>query len=129
MDPTIALILGILMRWIHITSIVVLIGGAFYVWRSREPLSPAFRVLIWPAIVATVGSGLYNFLTKPSYPPHYHMWFGIKMVLALHVIGVLALLSRGNAPQAKQQTRMASACMSAFFIIAISAYLRWMSIH
>ena len=128
MDPTIALILGILMRWIHIASTVVLIGGVFYAWRARQPLSPGFRAVIWPAILATVAAGLYNFLTKPSYPPHYHMWFGIKMLFVLHILAVLALLSRGSAPEAKQSRWMASAAISGFIVIAISAYLRWMSL-
>jgi hypothetical protein len=128
MNPTIALTLGLLMRWIHITSVVVLVGGVFYAWRSREEVSAAFRVIIWPAIVTLVGSGLYNFITKPAYPPHYHMWFGIKMLFVLHILAILALLARGTAPEAKQHRWLAGIAMSAVIVIAISAYLRWMSL-
>jgi uncharacterized membrane protein len=128
MDPTLAMILGVLMRWLHVSTVVVLIGGVLYAWRSREPLSPAFRILIWPAIILTVAAGVYNFLTKPSYPPHYHMWFGIKMLFVLHIIAVLGLLSRGTAPEAKQHRWMASVGMSALIVFAISAYLRWISL-
>ena len=43
---------------------------------------------------------LYNFLTKKSYPPGYHMWFGIKFLLALHVLSMLILLTRRTSKKA-----------------------------
>ncbi len=28
---------------------------------------------------------MYNYATKASYPPSYHMWMGIKLLLVLHI--------------------------------------------
>src|SRR5216684_2165570 len=112
MGPTVRAVLAVCMRWIHITSIVTLIGGFIY---ARFALAPVlatlgeseagrlsrrivegFRPLLYTVLVTALGSGLYNYLNKASYPPHYHM-----------VIGMV---------------------ISGLIVIAISAYLRWLSL-
>jgi hypothetical protein len=128
MDPTLAAILGVFFRWLHIMSVVVLIGGILYARSIGGKLAPSFRTTIYGGIVALLISGLYNFLTKPSYPPHYHMWFGIKMLLVLHVFAVSILLTVPAATEEKQRRRMTGIAISATVIIAISAYLRWISL-
>jgi hypothetical protein len=81
--------------------------------------------------LALLGSGLYNFFTKPSYPPAYHMWFGIKMLLVLHVFGVGFLLGMPPGSPEKEARRprlMTGVVISGFCIILISGYLRWISL-
>lgn len=142
MDPTLAAVLGILMRWVHIASVIVLLGGAAY---ARFVLAPAlahagprsplggelaarFRVFIFTAIGALLISGLYNFLTKSSYPPRYHMWFGIKVLLALHVFAVALLYGTKPVEEAKRTRWLSGIVISGAAIVAISAYLRWISL-
>ena len=84
MDPTLATVLGVFMRWVHIISVVILIGGLFYARGIGTTISPWFRPKIWIGLGGILVSGTYNLLTKSSVPPMYHMWFGIKMLLALH---------------------------------------------
>lgn len=122
------MVLGVGMRWVHITSIVILIGSAYYVLRTRSVFKPVFRTTIYTAIATAFLSGLYNFLTKPSYPPHYHMWFGIKFLLALHVFAALIIAVRREEATPKFERSLRILLISGALIIAISAYLRWISL-
>src|ERR1043166_8954317 len=81
--------LPIAMRWLHIASVVILLGGVFYARFTAGSLDTRFKPVAYAAIGGILGSGLYNFLSKTVYPPHYHMWFGIKMLLALHVFAII----------------------------------------
>jgi hypothetical protein len=144
MDPTLRAMLGVSMRWIHITSVVTLLGGFIF---ARFALAPAlatmaesargvlgdkvlanFRPLLYTVLVTVLGSGLYNYLTKPSYPPHYHMWIGIKFLFVMHIFAVAILYSTVNAEESKRNRWLTGMIASGLIIIAISAYLRWISL-
>ena len=89
------------MRWIHIASVVTLIGGFIYARFVLAPalasLAPAerngltaavqstFRPLLFTVIATALISGMYNYATKASYPPGYHMWMGIKLLFVFHI--------------------------------------------
>src|SRR6266446_6082542 len=104
MDPIAGAVLAIAMRWTHILSMVTVLGGLLHAKIVVEPalamlpaeehsklaatLNDRFRPWLRLAIVTLVLSGLYNLVTKPNIPPGYNMWFGIKMLLALHIIAV-----------------------------------------
>ena len=144
MDPTLRTVLGICMRWIHIASVVTLVGSYIY---ARFILTPAlaalgdsireafhrqvmerFRPLLYILIITILGSGLYNYLTKSSYPPGYHMWIGIKFLLVLHIFAVTILYTLPGADEGKRNRWLTGMVYSAFAIIAISAWLRWTSL-
>jgi len=133
------------MRWIHIASVVTLIGGFIY---ARFVLGPAlgsvpasegeavgaaavrsFRGLLYTVLVTIVGSGIYNFATKASYPPGYQMWFGIKMLLVLHIAASAILYSVRSSNQAKRNRTALSITISGLVVIAISNYLRYLSLR
>ena len=120
-------LLGVLFRWLHITSVVILIGGIFYARFLAGELSPRFRGWTYGAVAALIGSGLYNLLTKASYPAGYHMWFGIKMLLVLHVIVVALLMTTPAVDHSKRLRLMSGVALSGLTVILISAWLRWMS--
>jgi uncharacterized membrane protein len=143
MDPGVRAVLAVLMRWIHITSIVTLIGGFVY---ARLALAPAlaslpdadreafsrrvtavFRPLLYTVMVTALGSGLYNYLTKAVYPERYHMWMGIKLLIVLHIFSAAILYARPSATDAKRSRTAAGLVLSGLVVIAISAYLRWIS--
>ena len=85
MDPAVRTVLALLMRWTHVISVIALLGGFFY---ARLVLAPAlaalpgterrtlgdqaaarFRPILVTVVFTILGSGLYNYLTKPSFPP------------------------------------------------------------
>lgn len=132
--------LNIFMRFVHILSAVALAGGAL-VWRfaaipATEPLADdtrrkvgdamarAWRPFVFLASAGILISGIYNFLRKKGLPPAYHAVFGIKVLLALHVIAVLILVAKpGNEKRSRQLTGV---IFSAVLIVALSAVLRWL---
>ena len=143
MDPTTRAVLAVCIRWIHIASVVTLLGGLIY---ARLVLSPAlatlaageretvrkraidgFRPLLFTAMVMILGSGAYNYATKASYPPHYHMVIGIKFLFVLHIFSVAILYSLPGADQAKRNRWLTGIVISGLIVIAISGYLRWIS--
>ena len=145
MDSLARAVLAVCMRWIHITSVVTLIGGFIY---ARFALAPAlaklpeptrgevgdravahFRPLLYTVLATILGSGLYNYLTKAKYPPHYHMWIGIKFLFVLHIFAVAILYTIPGAGEPKRKRWLTGMVVSGLIIIAISAYLRWISLQ
>jgi hypothetical protein len=114
-------ILSVGMRWLHFASIAVLLGGVFYARFAMGDLAAAFKPAVWIAMGGILISGAYNFLSKTAFPPHYQMWFGIKILLVLHIFAAL-ILYRG-----KTRT-LTGIVISGAIVIAISGWLRWISL-
>jgi hypothetical protein len=113
--------LSIGMRWLHLASIVVLLGGIFYARFAVGELAKGFKPVAYGAIGAILISGTYNFLSKSAFPPHYQMWFGIKILLVLHIFAA-TILYRG-----KTRT-LTGIVISGAIVLAISGWLRWLSL-
>jgi len=145
MDPTLRAVLGVCVRWIHIASIVTLLGGFIY---ARFVLTPAlsslptsereavgskmvssFRPLLFTVLITALGSGMYNYATKASYPPTYHMWMGIKLLLVLHIAASAILYAVRGSGEAKRTRTALSIAISGLAVIAISGYLRYLSLR
>lgn len=138
------MVLGIAMRWLHIASVIALLGGFVF---ARVALSPAieslpqeergafdarvaarFRGLLYVVIVTILISGIYNYLTKVSYPPRYQMWLGIKFLLVLHIFSAAILYALPNVTPEKRKRRATGVVISGCVVVLISAYLRWISL-
>ena len=144
MDPTVRAMLAVCVRWIHIASVVTLLGGFIY---ARFVMAPAlaalaepereslakrtvagFRPLLYTVLVTALASGTYNYATKASYPPHYHMWMGIKLLLVLHIAAAAVLYAVRDAGLAKNSRTATGIVISGLIIVAIASYLRWISL-
>ena len=144
MDPTLSAVLGVCVRWIHIASVVTLIGGFIY---ARFVLAPAlaslpvtereqvgskvagsFRPLLFTVLITALGSGMYNYATKGSYPPGYHMWMGIKLLLVLHIAAASVLYSVRAGDAARRNRTALGIVISGLIVIAIADYLRYLSL-
>jgi len=138
-------VLGVCMRWIHIASVVALIGGFIY---ARFVLAPviasaapaqqnslaaaaqsAFRPLLFTVIATVLISGIYNYATKASFPPTYHMWMGIKLLLVLHIAASAILYSVRPPNPAKSSRTALSITISGLAAILIANYLRYLSLR
>jgi hypothetical protein len=109
--------LAILIRWIHLFSVMILIGGITYARFYAGEMAPGFKRLAYWIIGAILLSGIYNFLSKHPVSTNYHVWLGIKLLLALHIFAVV-IFYRGK------QRALTGAVISAAVIVAISGYLR-----
>jgi hypothetical protein len=145
MDAGLVTVVSVFMRWVHIFSVVTIVGGFLY---ARYVLAPAlagvpavnaaavsngsiarFRPILYTALGAVLLSGLYNYLTKPSYPPHYHAVIGVKFLLVLHIFATSILYTIPNANEGNRQRRLTSLVISGVLVIALSAVLRWMTLN
>jgi hypothetical protein len=115
-------VLAVLFRFLHIGSAVVIIGGALF-----GPKTESQRRWISAAAIVSLLSGLYNLFTKTNVPAGYHMWFGIKMLFALHVLAVAILISRGSMPLEKKERLERGLRWTGIAILGLSAYLRYLS--
>ncbi|HEY7333850.1 MAG TPA: hypothetical protein VH639_03125 [Bryobacteraceae bacterium] len=118
-------VLPIAMRWLHITSVVVLLGGVFYARVVVGEMAASFKPWVYVAIGGILASGIYNFLSKSSTSTNYQLWFVIKVLLALHIFAS-AILYRGSEGSKKKRS-LTGIAISGAIIIAISGYLRWIS--
>lgn len=127
-----------LMRWLHLSSVVTLVGGILYarfVIAPSESFLPAdargtlderaaahFRPVVFGSIICLVISGLFNYIIKPGHSPLFHALFGIKILLALHVFAVAILIAQpGNKRRNRQ---MFGAAVSGLTIILIAGFLK-----
>jgi len=143
MDSIPGAVMSVLMRWLHIISAVTLLGGVIY---ARYVMAPAaaglaevdrqkfaaaarekMRPLVLVPVFTIVISGAYNLVGKSNIPPNYFLWFGLKMLLALHVIAVSFLLVRASLTQEKNNRLMTGVVYSGMAVVLVSAYLRFLS--
>ena len=130
--------LNVLMRWLHITSVVVLIGGVLYARlvvaasvqslpaAEQEALGDAmaarFRSLLYLAVLFLLASGVYNLFLNLGRGALYQSLLGIKLLLVLHVFAVGFLIVK---PKNSKRTRqLTGIVISGVIIIVISAVLR-----
>jgi hypothetical protein len=117
---TAALTIG--MRWIHLVSVIVLLGGVFYARVAVGEMAAGFKPVAFGAIAGIIVSGVYNFLSKTSASINYQVWFAIKMLLALHVFAAVILYQEGK------KRALTGIAITGAVIVAISGYLRWISL-
>lgn len=132
-------LLSVLMRWMHIASMALLVGGAAYMRLIARPaleglgaedrevmarrLAFGFRPLIYASMVGILGSGLFNFFARLGHTMLYHAVFGVKMLLAAHIFASAILLARGGSERIIFR-RAAGIYISGVAAILIAAYLR-----
>ena len=138
------LVFHLLFRFIHISSVIALLGGIVY---ARQVLVPTlnslpeetrleaasqaqkrYRSTLFTLLILIVGSGLYNLLGGPKHSYAYQMWFGIKMLLVAHILfaAILWVTSPyGDVLAAgKSKRRSVGIAISGLLVVFISAYLR-----
>ena len=130
--------LMVIMRWLHISAVAALIGGALYgrfvAAAATERLNPEskeglsedmaahYKPVVYTAVAALLVSGIFNILAHGGHSVRYDILLGIKLLLVLHVFAVMLMSVQ---PNAKRRARMmGGAAISGLAIIAISAYLR-----
>jgi hypothetical protein len=137
MDANLSIVLGVFMRWLHITSVIAMLGGFIYARFVVAPVAASseiagrmaaqFRPMLYTTLATVLISGLYNYLTKPSYPPHYHMVIGIKFLFALHIFAAAVLYTLPQTAASKRMRQLTGLVISGLIVVLISADLRWMT--
>jgi uncharacterized membrane protein len=118
--------LPLLMRWLHIFTGIAMVGGAVGgAYLGQPVVAPIARNAVFSGIVAIFISGFYNMTQlMGSAPKGWHMWFGIKFLLALHVFAMIFLLTKTDATAEKRKRWQLSALIGTAAVVAAGAYLR-----
>lgn len=139
--------IAVLSRWLHIVSVVVLVGGSFFM---RFVLIPAakdlpadqhdlfrdrvlkrWKMLVHPALLFLIVSGVYNLVLamgvhRKDVP--YHMTLGVKLFLAVGVIFLaIALTAKGEwSANLRKSSKLwlSLNLLLAMGVIGISSYLK-----
>jgi len=139
-------VIDVLFRWLHVGAATIVVGGFVYdrfvLAPAMEALAEAERVklraglaerlrpIALTSIVVILLSGSYNFYLAVSagVDTVYHMTFGIKFLLALHVFGMLFVTTMpptGDARKDAKRTRMVTGgAISGLIILLLGAYLK-----
>jgi hypothetical protein len=142
-------VLHILFRYLHISAVILFLGGVVY---ARQVLSPIlsglpedlrmqaaagaqlrYRATLYTLLGLIVVSGLYNFLSYegPKHGQTYQIWFGIKILLVAHILTSAILWTTSPYGDVtvggKSKRRLAGIGVSGLIVVLISAYLRSLS--
>ena len=137
-------VLPYLARYLHIASAITLMGGMIFAaiaWlpalrtagadgqSMSDAIAARFRPWFAAAIAGLLLSGFYNYMRHAAakdVPTMYHMVFGMKFLLALHVFAVGWLsLGRGNPKRGRQ---ISGVVISGLVIIGLSAWMRFLAL-
>ncbi|MBM3724276.1 MAG: hypothetical protein FJW40_02475 [Acidobacteria bacterium] len=118
-------VLALAARWLHILCAAALGGGAIGArFLSSGPVTAWPLGLVLAAAAGLLGSGFYQFFQRAPYPAGYHMAFGVKFLLALHVLAIAVLNTRPNVDAARRARWMTGTAISAALVMGLGAWLR-----
>ncbi len=101
-------VVTVLMRWMHIASVALLVGGAAFLrliaWPALKGSEDAeelanrfaagFRPMVHGAIAGIVGSGVFMAMARPGRTRFYWMLFGAKMLFAAYLFAAAFVMTR-----------------------------------
>jgi uncharacterized membrane protein len=139
-------ILDVLMRYLHIVSAVLAVGGAFFLLvllpkglaliddpaRREDVLlrvRRAFKMVVHPSILGLLVSGVYNTLrnwdTYKLNKPLNHGFWGPHLILGLVVMGISLWLLAGKGLRANHRTWLKVNVVLMLVTILLASSLRW----
>lgn len=119
-----------LFRAIHILSAVLLAGGIFYAWNLSKSAesnpNPArgFQPSVIVLVLLLFLSGAYTLMQRMPVPKEYHMIFGLKFLLFLHIAAVSLLVVKPGTPAEKRPRMLTGLAISATAVILLASALR-----
>lgn len=122
------IVMGILALTVHMLCAVLLIGTPLYSWLSGTPISKRLKGSILSACLVVILSGSYTLITKAHTPPGYHMWFGMKILLVMHIIGVHFVMAIKEMTDEKKVRLATGVAISGILVVLLSVVLRSQSI-
>jgi hypothetical protein len=114
-------------RALHILSVVMLLGSAFYIRFVEKGIE---RIPAWYVLVPTVGvlaTGFYQLwmtLQSGTVDKGWHITFGIKFLFVLHILAISFLQLRNQADESKRKRWMNGIVVSGTLAVILGATLR-----
>ncbi len=124
--------LAYLVRFLHIGSAVVLLGGIFYAWNlsksGKLTGNPAegFQPSMLISVLLLLATGLYQLMIRMGggVPRFYHMIFGIKFLLFLHIAAVSIILVKPHTTPEKRARLLTGLAFSGIGVLLLGTALR-----
>lgn len=134
------MLLPLLMRWVHILSAIVAVGGTIFIAAALNPtmtkglaedaraefrgrVMKRWKMLFHPTIVLFLLSGFYNYIVVTSElhqdQPLYHILFGVKFLLALIFFTVVIVATSTMGWSERLRTRGGLWAIQVLIAIAI----------
>ncbi|HLI84894.1 MAG TPA: hypothetical protein VKV17_13305 [Bryobacteraceae bacterium] len=123
--------------WLHISSVVFLIGGALYgrlalrtaatvmTRESADKFGDAaaarYRGQVFVTILLLVATGIYNYVHTGAHSLRYHILLGIKLLLVLHIFAATLAATRPGNP--RRVRLLTGAGLSGLAAILIAVYM------
>jgi uncharacterized membrane protein len=138
-------VLDVLMRYIHVVTACLAVGGAFFI-RFIMPIGSrdldaekkevvllrtrrAFKMVVHPAMAAFIVSGTYNAIRLwPQYKvnrPLLHGLWGTHLLLALAIFTLSIILLKGVEPPRNHRRWMKINVVLMFLAILVASTLKW----
>lgn len=119
-------VVSVIIRAVHILSIVMLLGSAFYIRFVEKGVEriPAWYVLL--PVVGVIFSGGWQFWTTiqtGGVDKGWHMVFGIKMLFVMHILAI-SLLQLRTVDEDKRKRWMTGIVASGVLVTILSATMR-----
>jgi len=128
----------VLMRWMHVASMALLVGGAAFLRLIAFPalrnspdaddlaarFAAGFRPLVHGAIAGIIGSGAVMALTGSGHTRYYWILFGAKMLFAAYLFAAAFVMTRPAPADGRFFRRASDIVIPGLVIILISELLR-----
>ena len=112
---------------VHIFTAMVLMSAPIQALFNRKVAALAAKQAAVMSFLL-FATGLQNFLTVigTGVPKGWHMWFGIKALVALHLIAINILAADPNKGEAKRLRLLQGAAISGIGAILLGVYLNYL---
>ena len=103
-------------------------GGLAALFSGGATISVLPRRSAMIGIVLLTLTGINNFTARlgTGVPKGYHMWFGIKFLLALHILAITFVATGPNHTPEKRARLLKGVGISAIAVVLISVYLNYL---
>ena len=108
---------------------MLIVGGglaALFSGGATVSVLPRRTALVAIGLLLITGSNNFIQRLNVGVPQGYHMWFGIKFLLALHILSMVFLVSNEKYTPEKRARLLKGVGASTIAVVLISVYLNFL---
>jgi uncharacterized membrane protein SirB2 len=110
---------------VHVIVGVLLLAPGAYTLITKNPVGPLARNTMLILATLSLGSGFWNFFMRiqEGVPKAYHTWFGVKFLLALHILSIAVIAASPKISEEKRTRQLKFAAITGIGVIFLGIYL------
>jgi putative copper export protein len=129
-------VVGVIVRSLHVLAAVLLVGGLAFARLGLAPVAAGaegilgrslirFRPLMVIVILASLASGVYNVWLAGGRSVEYHILFGIKVLLAIHVFAAALAAARVSSDEKRRARLLTGILITGTVVVVLGVVLRY----